>query len=399
MEEKGSVKEITDQRRRSLRWIAVLLFVLLLAASCVFGLMKRGTVDERRKDGMRPAPYLDPTEAPTPEPTEAPTAEPTTEPTEPPATPEPTQDYRKTAIIIEGETAAVLASREAAEELLRNVEDHFLTKGGIPDDAVTELLTEVRMEDAPEEAEISAYDEVFAYLTGRKTPLKYKTVVTYFEYKTVSHRDTVITDHFLPAGIRVVRLYGRDGVERRTYNTVYYNGEKQSTREVEKVTVIEPVNGDIRVGLREFPEDYTLRRSFGSNPVAAFSLDMKVPMHGDVIALYGPYAGGFCHGIDISSPDEDTVRAAAKGTVVSVMERGAYGLMVEIQHINSVTTRYALLGEALVSVGDTVEAGDVIGKAALKDGAAVLHFELRIRGTAYNPLKILSVYDIKASAS
>ena len=89
------------------------------------------------------------------------------------------------------------------------------------------------------------------------------------------------------------------------------------------------------------------------------------------------------------------VRAAADGVVVSVMERGAYGLMIEIEHQSSVTTRYARLGSASVSVGDTVNKGDVIGYVGHSEEYDHLHFELRIRGTAYNPLKILSVFDIQ----
>lgn len=395
METNGSVKAIEGQRRRSIRWLIVLLFVLLLAAAAAVGCIMNLNRSARQADVPRPAPYMDPTDAPTEEPSPTPVPTPTPEPTEPPATPEPTQDYVKTAIVIEGKTAAVLASREAAEELMRNVQDFFLQKGEIPADAVTELETSVELQNAPEDSEVSVYDEVFAYLTGRSTPLKYRTVVAYFEYKPIAHKDTVITDRMLPAGIRVVRLQGRDGVERKTYSVVYYNGVKQKTEVVETVTVVEPINGDIRIGLREFPDDFILRRSFGSNPAAAQSLNMKIPMHGDVITYYGPFSGGFHHGIDISSPYGDTVLASAAGTVVSVMERGSYGLMVEIQHANSVTTRYANLAEAAVAVGDTVAAGDVIGKAALNGDTPVLHFELRIRGTAYNPLKILSVFDIK----
>ncbi|MBR3486665.1 MAG: peptidoglycan DD-metalloendopeptidase family protein [Clostridia bacterium] len=399
MEANETVKAIEGKRRRSRRWIAVLLFVLLLAGASAGALLFMGPRDNRQAGEPRPLPFTERTPAPTDEPTPEPTQEPTPEPTEPPATPEPTPDYRKTAIVVQGETVAVLASREAAEELMRNVQEYFLSKGEIPDDAVTELNTKLEYAEASDDAPITAYDEAFDYLTGSKTPLEYRTVAAYFEYNTIPHHDTVISDSMLPAGIRVVRLQGRDGVERKTYNIVWFNGRKQRTEVVETVTVIDPINGDIRVGKREFPEDYILRRSFGSNPVAAHSLNMRVPMHGDVITLYGPNSEGFSHGIEISSEGDDTVCAAASGTVVSVMERGAYGLMIEIQHANSVTTRYARLAEAVVSVGDKVEAGAVLGKAAKDGETAVLHFELRIRGTAYNPLKVLSVFDIKRDPS
>jgi murein DD-endopeptidase MepM/ murein hydrolase activator NlpD len=389
--EEGKIKYA--KRRRSHRWILVMAFLLLMILASV--LLASHPEVRAGKDASSPRPdqFIEVTPEPTSVPT--PTPAPTAEPTEEPATPEPTVSYSITAIVINGETYAYMASYEAAEALLASVEEYFVSLADIPADAITELRTDVELVELHNDLKTTSYDEAFKKLTGSNTPLEFVTTATYFEDIALSHTDKVIKDRWLPAGIRVMRVYGRDGLERRTYAVTYVNGRKQKLEVKEDVIVLEPIDGDIRIGEREFPEDYVTRRTYGSFPNEAARLGMKVPVHGEVVKLYGPFTGGFHHGIDIMTEEGTEVLAAADGTVVSVMERGAYGLMIEIEHQLGVTTRYARLGTAAVSVGDTVQKGDVIGTVGHSEEYPHLHFELRIRGTAYNPLKILSVYDIK----
>ena len=76
--------------------------------------------------------------------------------------------------------------------------------------------------------------------------------------------------------------------------------------------------------------------------------------------------------------------ASESGTVAAAMEFGGYGLMIEIDHGNGFTTRYANLAEVLVTVGQEVKKGDAIATpSAEEDG--FLHFEIRQDGMAYNP--------------
>ena len=78
--------------------------------------------------------------------------------------------------------------------------------------------------------------------------------------------------------------------------------------------------------------------------------------------------------------------ASCSGTVTCLMERGGYGLVVEIDHGNGFLTRYAKLSGSLVKLGDRVEQGQTVGTAGeLESGGFGLHFELRIDGFAFNP--------------
>ncbi|MBR3383457.1 MAG: peptidoglycan DD-metalloendopeptidase family protein [Clostridia bacterium] len=399
MESNETVKQIEAPKRKSRSWLVILLFVLALAAMCAAGAILKAD----RAAGEAGLPADGSAEA---EPTEtapagaAPTETVPTEavPTEaaPETSPEPTaQVFAKTEIVVGGRVEAVVSSSQAAEELLRNVQEHFELLGEVPDNALTELITKVELRAADEGAEVMSYDEAFEYFTSERTPLVFRSTASRVEDTVIPHRDTVIVDSFLPKGIRVARVVGRDGIERTVFTEVYINGVRQDTVTEETYTVIDRINGDIRIGGRVFPDDYVLSPGFGSDPTAAHSLRFVPPAHGEVVTLYGPNGEGFHHGIDISVPAYSDVCAASMGTVVTVMERGAYGLMVEVEHEYGITTRYARLTDVCVAIGDTVVAGQLIGKIAPDDHGPHLHFELRVQGTAYNPLKILSRSDIK----
>ena len=90
---------------------------------------------------------------------------------------------------------------------------------------------------------------------------------------------------------------------------------------------------------------------------------------------------------DYGSP----VRVTAAGTVVKAGIHGGYGNMVEIDHGNGLTTRYAHLSAIDVEEGDTVSAGAVVGKLGStgRSTGPHLHYETRIDGEAVDPQRFL----------
>lgn len=94
-------------------------------------------------------------------------------------------------------------------------------------------------------------------------------------------------------------------------------------------------------------------------------------------------------GIDIKAKFKANVYAIQKGEVVYEGEFLGYGKIIIINHKNGFSSVYAHLEETLVTTGDKVEKGEVIGKVG-KDsltGETILHFELRKNGIAVNPLE------------
>jgi murein DD-endopeptidase MepM/ murein hydrolase activator NlpD len=93
-------------------------------------------------------------------------------------------------------------------------------------------------------------------------------------------------------------------------------------------------------------------------------------------------------GIDFAGKRGDEIVAVADGVVTWSGDRYGYGVMVEINHGNGYSTRYAHNSENRVSVGDEVRKGQVValmGKTGRATGPN-LHFEVLRDGRRVNPV-------------
>jgi len=107
-----------------------------------------------------------------------------------------------------------------------------------------------------------------------------------------------------------------------------------------------------------------------------------------------PFTGrrAFHSGIDFAGREGNDIVAVASGVVTYAGDRYGYGEMVEVNHGNGYVTRYAHNAENLVSVGDTVKRGDVIGRMG-DTGRATgpnLHFEVLLDGRAVDPMTVIN---------
>jgi murein DD-endopeptidase MepM/ murein hydrolase activator NlpD len=99
----------------------------------------------------------------------------------------------------------------------------------------------------------------------------------------------------------------------------------------------------------------------------------------------------FHKGIDIANRRGSPVRAVSRGRVTRAEYHEGYGRLVEIEHGFGVVTRYAHLQRYVVTEGDDVEQGELIGIMG-RTGASTgihLHFELLIDGHAVDPAEYL----------
>ncbi len=102
------------------------------------------------------------------------------------------------------------------------------------------------------------------------------------------------------------------------------------------------------------------------------------------------------YGVDIGADYGSNVLASDKGTVTSSAYHWSYGNYIVVNHGNGYVTLYAHLSSRLVSAGDEVSQGDVIGLVGSTGDSTEphLHFEIRENGTCINPLDYLSGYEI-----
>ena len=92
-------------------------------------------------------------------------------------------------------------------------------------------------------------------------------------------------------------------------------------------------------------------------------------------------------GIDFAGKIGTELYAVAPGRVISAGERHGYGTTVEIDHGLGFTTLYAHLSKVMVSRGDGVRPGTVIGLGGSsgRSTGPHLHYEIRYKGTPFNP--------------
>lgn len=124
-------------------------------------------------------------------------------------------------------------------------------------------------------------------------------------------------------------------------------------------------------------------------PPAACPIGLAAPVAGPYTDLFGPRGRRFHSGIDYPAATGTRVTAAAAGLVTFAgWSVGGWGYLVTIAHSSGTSTLYAHLSRVGVRTGQRVEVGQRIGRIGASGHATGphLHFEVRLRGAAIDPL-------------
>jgi murein DD-endopeptidase MepM/ murein hydrolase activator NlpD len=130
--------------------------------------------------------------------------------------------------------------------------------------------------------------------------------------------------------------------------------------------------------------------SSGGADTTASSSGFIWPVSGTVTSGYGYRWGRLHEGIDIAAPTGTTVHAAASGRVIVAGWMGGYGNLIVIDHGGGLATAYAHLSSIWVG-GGSVSQGQGIGAVGCTGSCtgSHLHFEVRVNGSAVDPLAYL----------
>jgi murein DD-endopeptidase MepM/ murein hydrolase activator NlpD len=106
-----------------------------------------------------------------------------------------------------------------------------------------------------------------------------------------------------------------------------------------------------------------------------------------------PFSGEMSHhsGIDFAAPIGTPIHAAAGGVVVVAEHHPVWGNLVEVDHGNSLLSRYAHASRLSVAAGDIVKRGQKLAEVGStgRSTGSHLHFEVHHQGVAQNPAKFL----------
>jgi murein DD-endopeptidase MepM/ murein hydrolase activator NlpD len=154
--------------------------------------------------------------------------------------------------------------------------------------------------------------------------------------------------------------------------------------------------GDLETDVNQISEQIAkqLAESSGAlpaGPIQPGGHGLIWPVSGPVVSGFGPRWGSFHEGIDIAVPTGTQIRAAASGSVSIAGAEGGYGNYTCIDHGGGLSTCYAHQEQILVSVGQDVSQGQIIGISDCTGHCLGphVHFEIRVNGQAVDPLGYL----------
>ena len=130
-----------------------------------------------------------------------------------------------------------------------------------------------------------------------------------------------------------------------------------------------------------------VRRAPPTSPI-----HLSAPVANPLTGLFGPRQDRFHTGVDYAAGAGTPVRATAAGRVTFAgWHPAGWGYLVTIAHSHGLRTMSAHLSRIDVKVGTRVKAGDTIGAVGSSGNSTGphLHFELRVRGAAIDPLSAL----------
>jgi murein DD-endopeptidase MepM/ murein hydrolase activator NlpD len=215
-------------------------------------------------------------------------------------------------------------------------------------------------------------------LTERIPKLSVKATLIQEEVHDV-HYDTIYqTDDTLKLGKTVVVREGKEGKKKVTYRVTQINGKQREMEIIDEEILVPPVPAIVKKGTKVIPGEGTGKFAW---PVVGAT----------ITSGYGERWGSTHKGLDMISKNKNII-ASDNGKVVFAGTRSGYGKTVIIDHNNGYRTLYGHLSKISVSVGTTVEKGEIIGvMGSTGNSTGVhLHFEIHSNGVAQNPMKYLS---------
>ena len=207
--------------------------------------------------------------------------------------------------------------------------------------------------------------------------------ISFLDYETIE-----VETSSLNAGIRDVLVKGRRGEKTSHIEVTYIDGKEYSRKTISTKITREPVVEKIGIGI------YAARPD-SSSTVLTGSGEFGWPVDGGWVSdIFG---GTRNHkGMDIAASTGTEIYAAADGEVVSAgWNTGGYGYFVQIGHTDGYQTVYGHMSAVLVTEGQFVARGQLIGEVGNtgnSDGSHC-HFEVRHEGICLDPALYLNTVD------
>lgn len=184
-----------------------------------------------------------------------------------------------------------------------------------------------------------------------------------------------VSDSNLYKGDSKILERGQYGINRIVKQVTKLNGQEVESTVLSTEKIKDPVTQVLARGTKQL---------VGSGK-------FQWPTNGSITSKFAS-RGGSHKGLDIAAPRGTHIYAADAGTVIHSGWYYGYGYLVKIDHGNGYETYYGHCSALHVKAGQTVKRGQHIanvGSTGNSTGNHV-HFEVRLNGTAKNPLNYLN---------
>ncbi|MGE4275829.1 MAG: peptidoglycan DD-metalloendopeptidase family protein [Lawsonibacter sp.] len=337
---------------------------------------------------------------------------------------------RKCEVLVDGRAIGVVKDEEALNEMLDGLKNQYVTENTISADfvedmtisyvytadslmTIEEMLTALEANSTGETTYTVSKGDTFnaiAYANDMSVSdlqalnpgvdinrlmigdvLNVKELIPTLSVQTLEHQ--VYTqaiecpvetreDSSMYKGTSKIITEGVEGEAQVEANITYVNGYERNREILSTTTLREPTTTVKAIGTKEKPK--TASTGSFSWPIRG-----KINSYFGGRYIFGSYS--FHSGIDIQASYGATIKAADGGTVTFSGYKGSYGYLVIITHDNGTQTYYGHNSSLLVSAGQKVYKGQAIAKAGStgRSTGTHCHFEIRVNGTAVNPLNYL----------
>ncbi len=191
-----------------------------------------------------------------------------------------------------------------------------------------------------------------------------------------------VEDNTIYQGSSKIKVQGVEGEALVNAHVTYLNGKETEREVLSQETLREPTVTIKAIGTKPRPKT-------ASTGTYSWPIYGRITSYFGGRYIFGSYS--YHSGIDISASYGAPIYAADGGTVTFSGWKGTYGKLVIITHDNGTKTYYAHNSSLLVSAGQKVYKGQQIAKAGStgRSTGTHCHFEVRVNGTAVNPLSYL----------
>lgn len=283
--------------------------------------------------------------------------------------------YKPTyAVTISGEVVGYVNDKV---DLEKRIKDEILAHNGNVAFVTIKQFPEYKLE-LVSRSEKTTEDELINSLK-EKAEITYKYYAVTFNGNTMGYLNTLEEAEQLVAEIKNEHS---GNLELNIGINEYYTVNVDDAKKIEETTDITLAKQEIESSVNEYIDRET--RTVNGIYLAV------TPVKGTITSRFGAIENvrsGAHSGLDIGAANGTSILAAADGVITHASPMGTYGNLVIVSHGNGIDTYYAHCSKILVSVGQTVSAGDTIALVGSTGNSTGnhLHFEVRINGKAVNP--------------